>query len=146
MEVLGQVDEAVNQLVTKQYVQLSLLFGGKYYQSVTTGFACVDIRKYYFTHTTKEVKPCKKGIALRIPECVALKDVVSTTTEQETCGVGLLSIRRTSWTTRISKEPSTARSVTHSDTTNYMSCSNCITISQFNDCGEDGIVDVFIFV
>jgi Transcriptional Coactivator p15 (PC4) len=76
MEVLSQVDEAVNQLITKQYVQLNLHLGGKCYISVTTGFACVDIREYYFNRTTKEVKPCKKGIALRISEWVALKDVV----------------------------------------------------------------------
>jgi Transcriptional Coactivator p15 (PC4) len=76
MEVLSQVDEAVNQLITKQYVQLNLHLGGKCYISVTTGFACVDIREYYFNRATKEVKPCKKGIALRISEWVALKDVV----------------------------------------------------------------------
>ena len=75
MEVLGQVDEVVNQLVAKQYVQLNLHLGGKYYLSVTTGFACVDIHEYYFNRTMKEVKPCKKGIALRIPGWIALKDV-----------------------------------------------------------------------
>jgi len=76
MEVLSQVDEAVNQLEAKQYVQLNLHLGGKYYLSVTTGFACVDIREYYFNRTAQEVKPCKKGIALRLPEWVALKDVI----------------------------------------------------------------------
>ena len=76
MAVIGQVDEAVHQLVAKQYVQLNLHLGGKYYLSVTTGFACVDIREYYFNHTMKEVKPCKKGIALRLPEWTALKDVI----------------------------------------------------------------------
>ena len=76
MEVLSQVDEAINQLLAKQYVQLNLHLGGKYYVSVTTGFTCVDIREYYFNRTAKEVKPCKKGIALRIPEWIALKDVI----------------------------------------------------------------------
>ena len=76
VEVLGQVDEAVNQLVAKQYVQLNLHLGGKYYLSVTASYACVDIREYYFNRTMKEGKPCKKGIALRIPEWIALKDVV----------------------------------------------------------------------
>ena len=74
--VLGQVDKAVNQLAAKQYIQLSLHLGGKYYLSVTTGFAGVDIREYYFNRTVEEVEPCKKGIALRIPEWAALKDVV----------------------------------------------------------------------
>ena len=75
MEVLGQVDEPVNQLAAKQYVQLSLHFGGKYYLWGTTGIACSDIREYYFNRSVQDVEPCKKGIALRIPEWVALKDV-----------------------------------------------------------------------
>ena len=76
MEKLRQVDEAVNQLLAKQYVQLNLHLGGKYYLSVTTDYARVDIREYYFNRTIKEVKPCKNGVALRIPEWIALKDVV----------------------------------------------------------------------
>jgi hypothetical protein len=53
MEVLSQsfYHEAVNQLMVKQYVQLNLHLGGKCYLSVTTGFACVDIREYYFNRT-----------------------------------------------------------------------------------------------
>jgi len=76
MEVIPQVEEAVNQLLAKQYVQLSLHLGGKYYLSVTTGFACVDLREHYFNRTMKEVKPCKKGIALRLSEWAALKNVI----------------------------------------------------------------------
>jgi len=45
VEAMGQVDEAINSLVAKQYVQLSIHVGGKWYLSVTTGFACVDIRQ-----------------------------------------------------------------------------------------------------
>ena len=76
MEVLPQVEEAVNQLQAKQFVQLSLHLGGSYYLSITTGFQCVDIREYYFNRTMKEVKPCKKGIALRLPEWTTLKNVI----------------------------------------------------------------------
>ena len=64
---IGQVDEAVNNLLAKQYVQLNQHIGGKCYLSVTTGFACVDIRQYYY-NALKGSSPSKNGIALRLPE------------------------------------------------------------------------------
>ena len=73
---IGQVDEAVNNLLAKQYVQLSLHIGGKCYISVTTGFACVDIRQFYYNYELKGPSPSKKGIALRLPEWIALKEII----------------------------------------------------------------------
>ena len=76
VEVMSQVDEAVNKLIAKQNVQRSLHVGGKCYVSVTTGFACVDIRQFYYNYTMKTPCPIKKGIALRIPEWNALKEII----------------------------------------------------------------------
>jgi len=76
VEAMGQVDEAINSLVAKQYVQLNIHVGGKWYLSVTTGFACVDIRQYYY-HKTKGPSPTKTEIALRIPEWIALKELIT---------------------------------------------------------------------
>jgi hypothetical protein len=73
--LMDQVDEAVSKLIAKQDVQLNLHIGGKWYISVTTGFACVDIRQYYY-HSTKGPSPSKTGIALRLPEWIALKENV----------------------------------------------------------------------
>ena len=75
VEIVGQVDEAINQMIAKQYVQLSIHLGGRWYVSVTTGFACVDIREYY-CNIQKGPCPRKVGIALRISEYVTLKDVI----------------------------------------------------------------------
>jgi len=71
MEVMSQVDEAVHSLLAKQYVQLNIHIGGKCYLSVTTGFAC----QYYF-NKTKGPSPTKTGIALRLSEWTALKELI----------------------------------------------------------------------
>jgi hypothetical protein len=43
-----EIDESVKQLVDKQgNVKLFVHVGGAWYVSVTTGFACVDIRLFY---------------------------------------------------------------------------------------------------
>jgi len=75
MEYMNIVDENVNKLLVKQHVQLNLPIGGKWYVSVTTGFACVDIRQYYY-HSLKGPSPSKKGIALRLPEWNSLKEIM----------------------------------------------------------------------
>jgi Transcriptional Coactivator p15 (PC4) len=74
-EVVNQVDEAVNSLISKQAVHLNLHIGGKWHISVTTGYACVDFRRYYY-NKTKGPCPTKTGIALRIPEWTALKELI----------------------------------------------------------------------
>jgi len=75
VEVMSQVDEAVNSLLAKQYVQFNIHIGGKCYLSVTMAFACVDFRQYYF-NKTKGPSPTKTGIALRISEWAALKELI----------------------------------------------------------------------
>ena len=135
IEVLSQVDEAVNQLLVKQYVQLNLHLGVKCYISVTTGFACVDIREYYFNRTTKEVKPCKKGIALRTSEWVALKDVCSTT-QQETCGARQRSIVHLPVGPQQSRRGAQLYRVSPLPQRRTVLFSNNITIYQSEHCGE----------
>ena len=73
--LVEQIDESINQLLVKQNVDLRLPIGGKFYVSVTTGFICVDLREFYY-HPTKGVSPTKRGIALRLNEWIALKDVM----------------------------------------------------------------------
>ena len=79
--LIGQLDEGVNQLMTKQNVDLKLQIGGKWYASISTGYACIDLREWYF-HPIKGVRPTTKGIAIRISEWQALKRGVSTTFHQ----------------------------------------------------------------
>jgi len=40
---------------------------------VTTGFRCVDFRKFYVPYGQQEIKPTRKGIALRLHECGEMK-------------------------------------------------------------------------
>ena len=75
MESMAVIDEAVNNMIAKQEIQFKLHIGGKWHISVTTGFACVDIREYYY-HPVKGPSPSKTGIALRIPEWSALKTII----------------------------------------------------------------------
>ncbi len=68
------IDESVKKLEQDQYVKLFQHIGGGWYVSVTTGFLCVDIRRFY---TAKgELKPLKKGIALRLSEWETLKPIM----------------------------------------------------------------------
>lgn len=73
---IDQVNEAVDQLAAKQYVALNLHIGGKFYISVTTGFQCVDIRQYYYNWHKGVPSPTKNGIAIRLQEWNALKEIV----------------------------------------------------------------------
>jgi len=46
---------------------------GGCYVSVTTGFKCVDFRQFYMPYGKTEVKPTRKGIALRLTEWDQMK-------------------------------------------------------------------------
>jgi hypothetical protein len=74
--LLVDIDNAVNQLKEKKdYVKYIAHIGGGWYVSVTTGFWCVDIRRFYYTKNC-ETKPSKQGLALRLSEWSALQDIV----------------------------------------------------------------------
>jgi len=51
-------------------IKLRLHLGGGYHISVTSGYRCVDIRKFYkpYQATESEIRPTKRGIALRLDE------------------------------------------------------------------------------
>jgi len=44
--------------------------------SVTTGFKCVDFRQFYVPYGDTEIKPTRKGIALRLAEWDQIKKVI----------------------------------------------------------------------
>jgi hypothetical protein len=75
VRIFDQIDESLQQITANQYVKYCTHVGGKWFVSVTTGFACVDIRQFYY-HPTQGYRPTKKGIALRLPEWSTLKEVV----------------------------------------------------------------------
>ena len=61
------IEEAVKQLSNRQYVKYFCHIGDNWYVSVTTGFRCVDIRRFYTT-VNGQLKPKREGIALRLDE------------------------------------------------------------------------------
>jgi len=70
----GDIDDAVKILQEKKdYVKYFEHFGGGWYVSVTTGFWCVDIRRFY---KNNEIKPSKQGLAVRLTEWSALLDIL----------------------------------------------------------------------
>ena len=52
--------------------------GGGYYVSITSGFYCVDIRKFFVPYGETDVKPTRRGIALRLWEWEDMKKIIDT--------------------------------------------------------------------
>jgi len=50
--------------------------GRGFYVSVTTGFKCVDFRKFYMPYGQTEIRSTRKGIALRLAEWDQMKKVM----------------------------------------------------------------------
>jgi hypothetical protein len=48
VRIFNQIDESLQQIAAKQYVKYCTHIGGKWFVSVTTGFACVDVRQFYY--------------------------------------------------------------------------------------------------
>jgi hypothetical protein len=75
VEQFAEIDESVTKLTAgQQDVKLQLHVGGGWYVSVTSGFYCVDVRKFYYLPGVG-VRPTKTGIVLRLYEWVRLKVV-----------------------------------------------------------------------
>lgn len=54
-----------------EHVNYQQHIGGGWHVSVNTGFACVDIRRFYLPLFGLEPKPTKEGIAIRLREWIA---------------------------------------------------------------------------
>ena len=52
--------------------------GGGYYESVTSGFRCVDFRRWFHPHDEQNPKPTNEGVALRLDEWVKMRNIVET--------------------------------------------------------------------
>jgi hypothetical protein len=75
IEFFDEIDSAVDKLVKDEEVKLRLHVGAAWYVSVTSGYRCVDIRKFYLARDGA-IKPTKTGIALRLFEWSRLKETV----------------------------------------------------------------------
>jgi len=73
-----EIESKVKAQVNNEQVSYRQHIGGRHFVSVTTGFACVDLRKFFMPYGQTEVKAMQKGIALRLPEWSALRKLVDT--------------------------------------------------------------------
>jgi Transcriptional Coactivator p15 (PC4) len=80
LHMIEDIDNAVNQLNTHQYVSYQAHIGGKWFVTVTTGFLCINLRQFYM-NTALGLQPTRRGIALRVPEWVKLKEVITDVTD-----------------------------------------------------------------
>ena len=68
MRYMPDINESVRKFLANEFVQYKQHIGGAWSVSVTTGFPCVDIRKFYLPLFGFEEKPTKSGLAVRISE------------------------------------------------------------------------------
>ena len=77
-----EIDNAVLKLVKgEEEVKLQQHVGGGWYVSVTTGFRCVDIRKFFQAKDGSR-KATRTGIALRLEEWERLKQIAGEIKQQ----------------------------------------------------------------
>jgi len=78
--MLAEIDEEAKQLNRKtRPVAYRKHIGDGYYVSVTTGFLCIDLRRFilpYGCKSDEELRPTKSGIALRLDEWCEMKHIV----------------------------------------------------------------------
>ena len=73
--MLPEIDHALNQLMTQQFVSYNAHIGGGWYASVSTGVLCMDLRQFYM-NPVLGVRPTKKGIGLRLHEWIKFKEII----------------------------------------------------------------------
>jgi len=79
-ELIDVINENVNAVRRgDQTVRFQNHIGGTYYVSVTTGFGCVDIHRFYQPYNTKSdnIKPSQRGVALRFSEWIYLCGIIA---------------------------------------------------------------------
>lgn len=82
VEYFEEVDNAVSKLVKDEgEVKLRIHIGGGWHVSVTSGYHCVDLRKFFLAQDGA-TKPTRTGIALRLSEWDRLKQIAREMKEQ----------------------------------------------------------------
>ena len=56
--------------------------GGGYYISITSGFYCIDIRKWFMPYGETDIKPTRQGVALRLREWATMKNIMEAINER----------------------------------------------------------------
>lgn len=75
VQQVDKIAEAVKHLRENQYVKYFYDIGDNWHVSVTTGYHCVDFRRFYKS-SDGLLKPTKDGIALRLSEWENMRTLV----------------------------------------------------------------------
>ena len=77
--MFDDIDSNIRKLLERdQDVKYHEHIEGGHYVSVTTGFRCVDFRRWFLPHDQQDQKPTKKGVALRLEEWAKMRNIVET--------------------------------------------------------------------
>jgi len=74
--MIEQIEENVRKLQSGEVVSYKESIGGGYYVSITSGFACIDVRKFFIPAGETDIKPTRQGIALRLREWGEMKKIM----------------------------------------------------------------------
>ena len=77
-----EINQTVTQFAATEFVRYKQHIGGGWFVSVTSGFPCVDFRKFYMPVFGFEEKPTKSGLAIRLSEWSAFGAALSRMTEE----------------------------------------------------------------
>ena len=78
-QLFEEIDVNVKAMcINNEIVKYQCHIGGGRYVSVTTGFPCVDFRKFFVLYGQQEIKPTRQGIALRLNEWMEMRKTIET--------------------------------------------------------------------
>ena len=75
-QMVEQIEDNVRNLQSGEVVSYRESIGGGYYVSITSGFACIDVRKFFIPEGETDIKPTRQGIALRLREWGQMKKIM----------------------------------------------------------------------
>ena len=74
---LDEIDNELCKLTQGEDVAYRIHYGGGWHASLTKGFRCIDLRKFYVPFGETTIKPTKTGIALRLDEWPRFKQAIA---------------------------------------------------------------------
>ena len=76
LQCLDQIDHQLRRLSEGEDVAYCMHYGVAWHVSLTKGFRCVDLRKFFIPTGQRTWKPTKTGIALRLNEWPTFKQAI----------------------------------------------------------------------
>ena len=76
-ENINEIEKAMKKLTSGIPVSYRQEIGGGYFVSVTSGFYCVGIRKFFIPHGETEMRAKRQGLAVRLREWSNLKTIMA---------------------------------------------------------------------